>query len=140
MGNGASPATATSERTEPNHRAGGLNDGEYGNASSWIPLDPDAAFEIDLGRVVEVGRCKLGRDRTGEFRDRPFDRLKIEVSTNAADWKTVFAQDGITLPSQDCLIAACAQAGGAAVLTDDRHFDHIPGLEIVRPDDELSGW
>jgi hypothetical protein len=30
------------------------------------------------------------------------------------------------------LIAACAQAGGAAVLTDDRHFDHIPGLQIVR--------
>jgi predicted nucleic acid-binding protein len=47
---------------------------------------------------------------------------------------------GITLPSQDCLIAACAQAGGAAVLTDDRHFDHIPGLEILRPADELSGW
>jgi beta-mannosidase len=96
VGNGAAPATAASERPEPNHKAVGLNDGKYGNVSSWIPAGPDAAFEIDLGRVVEVGRFKLGRDRTGEFRDRPFDDLKIEVSTDAADWKTVFAQDGIT--------------------------------------------
>ena len=95
-GNGAAPATANSERSEPNHKATGLNDGKYGNASSWIPIRPDAAFQIDLGRVAEVGRFKLGRDRTWEFSDRPFDRLRIEVSTDAADWKTVFAQDGIT--------------------------------------------
>lgn len=96
VGNGAAPATTASERPEPNHKAGGLNDGKYGNVSSWIPASPDATFEIDLGRVVEVGRFKLGRDRTGEFRDRPFDQLKIEVSTDAVDWKNVFAQDGIT--------------------------------------------
>ncbi len=95
VGNGAAPANADSERPEPNHKAAGLNDGKYGNASSWIPAGPNASFEIDLGRVAEVGRFKLGRDRTGEFRDRPFDGLKIEVSTNAADWQTVFAQDGI---------------------------------------------
>jgi predicted nucleic acid-binding protein len=47
---------------------------------------------------------------------------------------------GITLPSQACLIAACAQAAGAAVLTDDRHFDHIPGIEVLRPSEELGGW
>jgi beta-mannosidase len=95
-GNGAAPAKAASERPESNHMAAGLNDGKYGNTSCWIATNPNASFEIDLGRVVEVGRFKLGRDRTGEFRDRPFDRLKIEVSIDAADWQTVFAQDGIT--------------------------------------------
>ncbi|MBU3665201.1 MAG: PIN domain-containing protein [Chthoniobacterales bacterium] len=47
---------------------------------------------------------------------------------------------GITLPAQDCLIAACAQAAGAAVLTDDRHFDYIARLEVLRPSDELDRW
>lgn len=47
---------------------------------------------------------------------------------------------GITLPAQDCLIGACAQMAGAAVLTDDRHFDHIPDLRILRPAEELRGW
>jgi len=47
---------------------------------------------------------------------------------------------GITLPSQDCLIAACAQLAEAAVLTDDRHFDYIPSLEVLRPAEELNGW
>ena len=58
----------------------------------------------------------------------------------AAELACSLDRRGITLPSQDCLIAACAQAANAAVLTDDRHFDHIPGLEIMRPSGELRGW
>lgn len=33
-----------------------------------------------------------------------------------------------------------AQSAGAALLTDDQHFDHMRGLQILRPSDELHGW
>ena len=60
--------------------------------------------------------------------------------TRATELAWTLDRRGITLPSQDCLIAACAEAAGSAVLTDDRHFDHIPGIEVLRPSDELSCW
>ena len=41
---------------------------------------------------------------------------------------------------QDCLTAACMEAMGAAVLTYDRHFDHIPAIMVLRPVGELRGW
>jgi len=37
------------------------------------------------------------------------------------------------LRDTDILIAAAARAAGAAVLTDDRHFDHIPGISCICP-------
>ena len=39
---------------------------------------------------------------------------------------------GIVLPLQDLHIAACSLHIGAAVLTEDLHFRHIPGLTTVR--------
>ena len=93
-------------------------------------------LEVERGLRVERIRRHL----------RAFFDVLIMIPTGHPTWaraaELAWSLDrrGITLPSLDCLIAACAQAGGAAVLTDDRHFDHIPGLEIVLPADELSGW
>jgi predicted nucleic acid-binding protein len=39
---------------------------------------------------------------------------------------------GFTVPLTDALIAACAIKAGAAVLTHDKHFDHIEGLRVLR--------
>ncbi len=36
-------------------------------------------------------------------------------------------------PLTDLVIAACAIHEGASILTSDRHFDLVPGLQIVRP-------
>ncbi len=41
------------------------------------------------------------------------------------------------MPAQDIIIAACALRVGAAVLTHDGHFDHIPGLRVLHSLDEL---
>ena len=41
---------------------------------------------------------------------------------------------GRVLPLADICIAACALRTDSAVFTNDKHFDHIPGLEVVRPD------
>ncbi len=46
-------------------------------------------------------------------------------------WK--LDREGKTLPGPDLVIAASALRIGAAVLTNDRHFDHVPGLRVRRP-------
>lgn len=41
-------------------------------------------------------------------------------------------RQGIVLPLQDLHISVCALQIGAVVLTEDRHFQQIPGLTVVR--------
>ncbi len=103
VGNGAKSATASSELPGyAIHRAEGLNDGLYGNDHSWIGATPRAWFQIDLGRPAEIGRFKLGRDRTGGFSDRSVDYLKLEVSLDGRQCQTIFEQQGLTqLPDFD---------------------------------------
>ncbi len=96
VGNGAKPATASSARPEPIHQPPGINDGAYGNAHSWIGTTPQSWFQIDLGKGTAIGQFKLGRDRTGQFRDRAVDTLKIETSLDGQAWQTVFEQKGLT--------------------------------------------
>jgi hypothetical protein len=94
--NGATPATASAELPGFEiHRAKGLNDGVYGNAHSWIGGVPGSSFRIDLGRIAEIGRFRLGRDRTRGFADRALSELKLETSADGQAWKTVFEQQGL---------------------------------------------
>ena len=74
-----------------------------------------------------------------------FDVLVMIPSSNhawtrATELAWSLDRRGITLPSQDCLIAACAQLAGAAVLSDDGHFESIPGIEFFRPSEQLDCW
>jgi beta-mannosidase len=97
VGNGAAQATASAELPGYEiHRAKGLNDGVYGNAHSWIGGVPAASLQIELGRMTEISRFRLGRDRTGGFADRPLDELKIETSADGQAWKTVFERQGLS--------------------------------------------
>jgi predicted nucleic acid-binding protein len=74
-----------------------------------------------------------------------FDVL-INVPTTTKIWEHAAGiawnldRSGVTLPSQDCLIAACAYEIGASVLSDDAHFDEFPNLKVLKPEEELSGW
>jgi beta-mannosidase len=96
VGNGAKPATASSSRPEAAHQPPGLNDGHYGNASSWIANVPHAWFQIDLGKRAEVGRFTFGRDRFGEWNDRYLDSITIETSLDGKKWQKSFERSGLT--------------------------------------------
>lgn len=93
-------------------------------------------LEVERGLRVERVRRRL----------RAFFDVLIMIPTGNPAWtratELAWSLDrrGITLPSQDCLIAACAQSAGAMVLTDDRHFDDIPDLEVLRSSEELDCW
>ncbi len=95
VGNGAKVATASSEYPLDIHAAKGLNDGKYGNSNSWIGNAPKAWFQIELAKISAVSVFKLGRDRTGQYQDRGLGYMKIEVSTDGKQWKTVFEKDNL---------------------------------------------
>lgn len=40
-------------------------------------------------------------------------------------------RQGHMIPLTDIVIAACALEEGAAVLTNDRHFELVPGLRVI---------
>jgi hypothetical protein len=95
-GNGAKPATASSEYPDEKHKAKGLNDGKYGNSHSWIGTTARPFFQIELARAAKVGRFKLGRDRDGVYSDRAAEYLKIEVSLDGRQWQTVFEKKDLS--------------------------------------------
>ena len=72
-------------------------------------------------------------ERMGAFFDVlsnvPSDNRLWEEATDLA-WQ--LDRQGRILPAADLVIAASALRMGAAVCTHDRHFDHVPGLRVIR--------
>lgn len=72
-----------------------------------------------------------------------FDVLINAPTTNkvwesAAELAWTLDRRGVTLPAQDILIACCARSLDASVLTFDRHFEQIHGLEVFSRLEELE--
>ena len=93
---------------------------------------------LEVERGVRIEKI---RRRVGAF----FDVL-INVPTSNKIWEQAASlawqldRSGITLPAQDILIATCAREIGAAVLTDDRHFEEFLDLQILKPAEEFPEW
>ncbi|MFO0745354.1 MAG: TRAP transporter substrate-binding protein DctP [Myxococcota bacterium] len=94
------------------HAAAFVNDGLYGNGSSWIGASPDAWVKIDLGRVVLVDGVRLGRDRTGGFDDRDPGAIVVQLASaddvyaagdeqsDASEYATVFDSSALGFSGQ----------------------------------------
>jgi predicted nucleic acid-binding protein len=85
--------------------------------------------------VLEVTRGLRFPKVLQSFRER-FAVMIYLPTTNqiwerAAQLAWSLDRQGITLPAQDLLIAACALQADAAVLTYDAHFSSIPGLRVL---------
>jgi predicted nucleic acid-binding protein len=71
-----------------------------------------------------------------------FDAV-VEAPTNLEVWRdatalaAVLDRRGIILPAADLVIAACARAIGAALLSSDQHFRQIPGLQVFSSPNEF---
>jgi predicted nucleic acid-binding protein len=108
---------------------------------NWIG-DGDLAtcgmVRLEVERGLKIDRV---RRRVAGF----FDVL-INVPTSNKIWEQasetawILGRSGITLPAQDILIATCAREIGAAVLSDDKHFEEFTGLRIFKPAEEFPGW
>lgn len=96
-------AFASSQALTPTHQVGYVNDGVYGNPSSWIGASPTAFVGIAFnGGLVTVNRVAWGRDNTGAFGDRWAGSYEVQLTTvespSAATpdsaWTTVLVQAG----------------------------------------------
>lgn len=64
----------------PIHQPAWLNDGVYGNGSSWIGVGPNNWMKVDLGAPHMIDRIRVGRDRTCAFDDRDPGRIRVLVA------------------------------------------------------------
>ena len=77
------------------HQIAHLNDGEYGNAHSWISKNTGKGWaQIELAQSEKISRVVWSRDRgdgkNGKvYQDRLATRYVVAVSTDGRDWKTV---------------------------------------------------
>ncbi|HUT91238.1 MAG TPA: SUMF1/EgtB/PvdO family nonheme iron enzyme [Thermoguttaceae bacterium] len=71
------------------HAVAHLNDGQYGNARSWIPAETSGWAQIELPRAVVVNRVVFSRDREGNYEDRLPSALEVHVSDDGKAWQTV---------------------------------------------------
>jgi len=90
---------------------------------------------MEVLRGLKIPRVKT---RLAEFfavlQNVPTDNRLWDEATELA-WQ--LGRSGITMPSQDILIATCARRIGAAILTFDKHFAMIPTLRVYRSIDEI---
>lgn len=109
--------------------------------ADWIGSGDLATCGIVRLEVERGLRIEKIRRRVGAF----FDVL-INIPTSNTIWEQAAGlawtldRSGITLPVQDILIAICAQEIGAAILTDDGHFQEFSGIQVLNPGEELAGW
>ena len=84
------------------HTNANLNDGYYGNGSSWIGATINSWLKIDLGSNFYIDSLSFGRDRLNYFNDRDPGNFIIEVallennfsngntSNDATEYTTIF--------------------------------------------------
>ena len=87
--------------------------------------------------MVMLEVCRGLREPTLLRRFRERFSVMIFIPTTNTVWERAeqlawsLDRQGIVLPAQDLLIAACALHADATVLTADAHFDRIPGLRVL---------
>lgn len=72
------------------HKLVHINDGQYGNARSWISSTSSGGWaQIELPEVTKIHQMAWARDREGVFGDRLATQYRIEASIDGADWRTL---------------------------------------------------
>jgi hypothetical protein len=72
------------------HQVAHLNDGQYGNACSWIAQGNAGEWaQIELPLATEVAKVILSRDRKGQFQDRLPVRFDVQLSPDGNAWQTI---------------------------------------------------
>ncbi|MBK8475241.1 MAG: PIN domain-containing protein [Opitutaceae bacterium] len=95
----------------------------------------DYDFAINGIIWIEVVRGRSDPNKRARF-DEGFSTMPV-LELSAAGWQRAAAlawqmdRLGRVIPLTDLAIAATAMEHDAAVLTFDRHFQHIPGLVVV---------
>ena len=80
-------ATSSGDFVHPLHNLKQLNDGEFGNAKSWIVKEAKGGWvQLEFTEPKTIDHIRWGRDRSGKFNDRLTIGYKIEAATEAGKW------------------------------------------------------
>jgi len=94
---GAAPFAKDVIPAQPTHDTAWLNNGTYGNASSWIGNSLNSFCGISFGQSRNIGSVAWGRDNTGTYTDRSAGTYTLQYTTVAspgaatpdASWTTI---------------------------------------------------
>ena len=80
-----------------------VNDGNYGNARSWMSNTAGTGWvSIEFAREEKIERVVWGRDRTGRFKDRLAQSYRIEIADENNEWRQICdSSDRTRPPSKD---------------------------------------
>lgn len=81
-------ATSGGDFVHQLHRLSQINDGQVGNAKSWIAKQRTGGWvQIELPEPTPIFKIVWARDREGKYSDRLATDYKIEASTDGEKWK-----------------------------------------------------
>lgn len=87
---GGRPSASGSNVSPNRHELRLVNDGEYGNSSSWMSSAMGGGWvQIDLPGTFTIDRVVWGRDRKGEYGDRLATDYVLEVAAGDGPWQAV---------------------------------------------------
>lgn len=67
----------------PTHTIPNVNNGTFGNASSWIGNSPNSYVGIGFGTAQTIAGFAFGRDNTGAFNDRSAGLYTVQYTADA---------------------------------------------------------
>lgn len=90
LANAGAKPSSSGDFVHPLHELEQINDGQYGNARSWICAQRSGGWvQIELPEERKIDRIEWGRDREGRYKDRLATKYRIEVSTDGEAWRTI---------------------------------------------------
>ena len=82
-------ASSTGDFPHPQHKLAHINDGQYGNAKSWIAARNTGWVQIELPKSARINRIEWARDRQGKNGDRVPIGYRIEAGLKEGEWKVI---------------------------------------------------
>ncbi len=91
---GAATSSGNYGDNQGSHKLQKINDGVYGNGSSWISNQYGGGWvQIELPLAQSINRIVWGRDRNGKYADRLASAYRIETSVDGKTWQLVASHE-----------------------------------------------
>ena len=81
--------SASGSKVSRTHQLEFINDGNFGNASSWMAGKTTGWVMLEFPAVQTIDRIVWARDRDGKYNDRLALEYVIEVTDDSGEWQVV---------------------------------------------------
>ncbi len=95
-------ASSSGDFVHPLHKLKHINDGNFGNAKSWISSTVSGGWvQIEFAKLERIERIVWQRDRTGEYSDRLATNYQITASVDGEKWFQLASSEDRNLFSEN---------------------------------------